>query len=284
MPAESHPYLALKLAQSLFQKAPGNLEPAERQRVDQVIARQLKIEQRILSTPEAAQVILSRSVLDQAIAEIRGRFASEDEYLADLENAGLDPERLAQAIERDLTFEAVLDRIASQVAVVSDTDVEIFYLIHRERYRRPENRTLRHILVTINDELHGNERLMAYRKIDEIRTRLLKAPDRFSEQALKHSECPSALNGGLLGTLKRGELYAELEAVAFALRAGELSAVIESPMGFHIIQCVAIEAPGVASLASVREKIRTHLSKSRRRAIQKAWITGLFNKKAQEAA
>lgn len=284
MPAESHPYLTLKIAQSLFQKAPSNLEPAERQRVDQVIARQIKIEQRILSTPEAAQVVLSRSVLDQAIAEIRGRFASEDEYLADLENAGLDPERLAQAIERDLTFEAVLDRVASQATVVSDTDVEIFYLIHRERYRRPENRTLRHILVTINDELHGNERLMAYRKIDEIRTRLLKAPDRFSEHALKDSECPSALNGGLLGTLKRGELYAELEAIAFALRAGELSAVIESPMGFHIIQCVAVEAPGVASLASVREKIRTHLANSRRRAIQKAWITGLFNKKAQEAA
>ena len=282
-PSASNPYLALKLAQKLFQKMPCMLAPDERQRVDHIVVRQLKIEQRILATPEAAQVVLSPSSLDQAIAEIRARYETDDEYLADLEKAGLDPALLASAVERDLKFEAVLDRVASRAADVTETDIEIFYLIHRERFCRPENRTLRHILVTIDENMFGNERLMAFRRIEEIRTRLLKAPERFSEQALKHSECPTAMNGGLLGTLKRGELYPELEPVAFSLRPGDLSEIVESPMGFHIIQCVAVEEPGEMSLASVREKIRNHLAESRRRATQKAWIAGLFNKEKQEA-
>jgi peptidyl-prolyl cis-trans isomerase C len=282
-PSASNPYLALKLAQKLFQKTPCMLASDERQRVDHVVVRQLKIEQRILATPEAAQVFLPPSSLDQAIAEIRGRYESEDEYLADLEKSGLDPVLLASAVERDLKFEAVLDRVASRAADVTETDVEIFYLIHRERFCRPENRTLRHILVTIDENMFGNERLMAYRRIDEIRIRLLKSPERFSEQALKHSECPTAMNGGLLGTLKRGELYPELEPVAFALGPGDLSAIVESPMGFHLIQCVSVEAPGEMSLASVREKIRTHLVESRRHAAQKTWIAGLFSKERQEA-
>lgn len=282
--SEPHPYLTLKLAQELFHKPPTSLEPVERQRVDQVVTRQLKIEKRILATPEAAQVVLPPSSVQQAVDEIRARFANEEDYRADLDRSGLDPARLRAAIERDLKFDAVLDRVASQSAVVSDTDIEIFYLIHRERFRRPENRTLRHILVTINDNLSGNERLTAYRKIDDVRRELLKTPQRFSELALKHSECPTALNGGLLGSLKRGDLYAELEPAAFTLRIGDLSKVVESPMGFHIIQCVAIEAPGQMSLASVRERIYAHLIDSRRRAAQKAWIAGLFKREVQEAA
>ena len=273
---EPHPYLTLKLAQELFQKPPFNLEPEERKRVEEVVARQLKIEQRILSTLEAAQVILPASSLDQALAQIRGRYTSRKEYLADLERSGLDPERLVASIERDLKVDAVLDHVASRVAEVSETDVEIFYLLHRERFHRPENRTLRHILVTINDSLPGSERPMARNKIDAIHARLLKSPERFAEQALKHSECPTAMNGGLLGTLKRDQLYAELEPVAFALAPGELSEVVESPMGFHILHCVAIEAACELPLASVRGKIHKHITESRRRASQKAWIAGLF--------
>ena len=272
------PYLTLKLAQALFQKAPENLEPDERQRVDRAVERQFRIEQRIHATLEAAQVILPQSSLDQAIAEIRGRYLSEEEFLADLNTLALDPASLATAIERDLKVDAVLDCIASKVAEVSETDVEIFYLMHRDRFRRPENRTLRHILVTINESLPGSDRPTARHKIDGIRARLIKSPERFSEQAIKHSECPTAMNSGMLGTLKRGQLFPELEPAAFSLPLGALSEVLESPLGFHLMHCVAIEEACELPLVAVREKIRDQLMQSRRRVRQKAWISGLFKK------
>lgn len=274
------PYLVLKLSQELFRKPPTALEPVERQRVDSVAAKQLQIESRILSTQEAAQVVLPASSLEQALGEIRGRYASEDEFLADLENSGMDTNGLKQSIERDLKFGAVLDRVASEIADVSDTDIEIFYLMHQEKFRRPETRALGHILVTINDSLKGNDRASARRKIDNVRARLLKSPQRFAELALKYSECTTALNGGSLGDVQRGQLYPELERVAFELGVGELSRVVESPMGFHLMHCASIESSSEQPLAQVRDKIRTFLIESRRSAAQKEWIAKLFRQAA----
>ncbi len=269
-------YLVLKLSQALFQKAPGLLAPKERQRVEQVASRQLEIEQRILATPEAAQIHVPEASLNAAVAEIRGRYATRAEYLADLDNAGLDESTLRVAIARDLRFEAVLERVASREAKVSDLDAEIFYFIHREKFRRLENRTLRHILVTINDDLPGSDRVSAWRHIEALQTQLKNTPDRFADLALKHSECPTAMQGGLLGTLRRGQLYPELEPVAFALRLGELSEIVESPMGFHLLYCVAIEDESFVPFSVVREKIRAHLSARRQKAAQRQWIASLF--------
>lgn len=278
--SEVDSYLTLKLSQELFHKPPALLEPVERQRVDSVAARQLTIEQRILSSAEAAQVVLPASSLSQALAEVRGRYSSDDEFLADIENSGLDQEGLMNAIERDLKFDAILDRVASRVVDVSETDIEIFYLMHREKFRRSENRTVRHILVTINESLKGNDRASARRKIDNVRARLLKSPHRFAELAMRYSECTTAMNGGLLGAVERGQLFPELEKSAFSLNAGELSRVVESPVGFHVIHCVAIESACEQPLSTVREKIRTHLVESRRRAAQKEWIATLFKQAA----
>ena len=273
---EMAPYLTLKLAQELFRKPPSSLDPDERTRVEQVARRQMKIEQRILATPEAANVILPASSLRQAEEEIRGRYESDAEFVADLERSALDQTSLRLAIERELKVEAVLERVASQSAEVSDTDVELYYLLHRDRFCRPENRTLRHILITINEDLPGNDRTSAFARIDEICMRLKKSPKRFGEQALKHSECPTAMNGGQLGTMKRGQLYPELEEIAFTLEPGVVSDVVESPLGFHVLQCVAIEASCELPFSAVREKIRERISESRRQSAQKAWIAELF--------
>lgn len=277
---ESSSYLTLKLSQELYRKPPAMLEMVERQRVESVATRQLAIEQRILSSAEAVQVVLPASSLSQALDEIRARYHSEDEFLADLESSGLDREGLTNAIERDLKFDAILDRVASRIVDVTDTDVEIFYLMHREKFRKPENRTLRHILVTINDSLAGNDRASARRKIDNVRARLLKSPGRFEELALKYSECTTAMSGGLIGAVERGQLFSELERIAFSLNAGELSRVVESPIGFHVIHCVSIESEYDQPLSLAREAIHNHLLESRRRAAQRDWIATLFRQVA----
>jgi parvulin-like peptidyl-prolyl isomerase len=84
------------------------------------------------------------------------------------------------------------------------------------------------------------------------------------------------MNGGLLGKVPRGKLYPDVEAVAFALAPGELSASIESELGFHIVLCDSVELESQVPLAEVRERVREHLGGSRHAAAQKAWIAGLF--------
>lgn len=276
MTHEVAPYLVLKLAREFFGKAPHALEEAERQRVLEVARRQSEIERRILATLEASSVVLPESSVDQAFGEIRARFADAAEFDAGLAQAGLTPERLREAIARDLQVEAALEQVGRRAAPVSDTDAEIFYLQNLAKFHKPETRTLRHILVTINEALPGSARTLAREKIGSIQARLAKAPERFAEQALKHSECPTAMNGGLLGSVGAGTLYAELDAVAFALPQGGLSGIVESPLGFHVLLCEAIDPARRVPYAEAQERIRGHLAGKRRESAQKKWIAGLF--------
>ena len=269
-------YLTLKLSQQLYQKSPAGLAADERRHVAAVAAKQREIEQRILASPSAALVVLPEASVDACLRDIGDRYPDEAEFEADLARNQLSPDLLRQAVERDLKVEAVLERVAAGTVAVSDTEVEIFYLQHRERFLRPELRSLRHILVTVNEDAPGSSAVAARERIDAIRARLLKDSSRFAEQALKHSECPTAMNGGLLGKVPRGKLYPEVEAVAFTLVPGELSPVVESPLGFHVVLCDGIEAEQLLPLAEVADRIREHLAGSRRTAAQKAWIAGLF--------
>ncbi|OHC66994.1 MAG: nitrogen fixation protein NifM [Rhodocyclales bacterium RIFCSPLOWO2_02_FULL_63_24] len=277
-------YLSLKLAAQLFEKPLEALAADELRRVKNVAAKQHEIEALILQTPEAARVMLPEASIEACLKEIRGRYASEEDYHADLDRIGLDGAALRQAVLRDLRVEAVLEKVGAHAAAVSETEVEIFWFMHKERFRRVETRVLRHILVTVNDALPGSERDTARAAIEAIRARLLKNPERFAEQALKHSECPTAMHGGLLGAVPRGQLYAELEAAAFALAAGELSIVVESELGFHLLLCDAINEARTLSLAEARPTIREHLEQQRRGMCQKSWINALRRQAVADAA
>jgi len=284
MPEPAGVYLALKLAARLFQKPLEALAADELKRVGSVAAHQQEIETLILSTAEAGSVILPPASIEVGLAEIRGRYASEEDYRADLERIGLDAAALRQAVERDMVVEAVLERVGARAAAVSDTEVEIFWFMHKDRFRRAETRVLRHILITINEQLAGNEREAGRGTIEAIRARLLKNPERFAEQALKHSECPTALNGGLLGTVPRGQLYPELETVAFALPEATLSEPVESELGWHLMYCETIDPERQLQLAEVRDSIRDHLEQQRRGMCQKSWINNLRRQAAAQAA
>ncbi|RTL58089.1 MAG: nitrogen fixation protein NifM [Rhodocyclaceae bacterium] len=277
-------YLTLKLAQQLYQKNPDILGPEERKRVDAVASKQRQLEALILATPEAAQVALPESSVKSSLAEIRKRYPNDDDFHADLDRIGLSEASLKEAVQRDLTVEAVLDKVATRAAKVSDTEVEIFYFMHKERFTRPASRTLRHILITVNPDYKENDREAALARLQDIRKRLLKEPKRFEEQALKHSECPTAMNGGLLGNVTPGQLYAELEPAAFALQTGEISQVLESPVGFHIIRCDAINEVSSMPLQEARERVYKHLMEQRQRICQKAWINSLQRPAEAESA
>lgn len=276
MPEASGIYRSIKLAAQLFGKPLEALASEELHRVTRVATRQQEIEALILETPEAASVMLPAASIDASLMEIRRRYADDDEYHADLERVGLDVAALRQAVARDLVVEAVLERVAAAAAPVSDTDVEIFWYMNQQRFRHGETRVLRHLLVTINENLAGNQRHTARARIDAIRVRLLKEPQRFAEQALKHSECPTALHGGLLGQVPRGRLYPQVDAAAFTLAEGMLSEVIESELGYHLIRCEAIQHERLLSFAEARQTIREHLDGQQQALCQKAWIKALY--------
>jgi nitrogen fixation protein NifM len=271
-------YLALKAAQKLYGKAPAALESDESERVQNMAQKQFELEAQILAAPEARDAMVPPSTLQAAMQEIRGRYENEDDFADDLGQNGLDESEFANALERELKVEAILEKVGTQAEPVTDTDVELYYQYHPDQFRRQETRLARHILVTINETIKENTRDAALKRITEVAKRLQKEPGRFEEQALKHSECPTALEGGKLGDLPRGKLFPELEQALFELNAGEVSDVIETEIGFHVLRCDTVTPASVLDFAQAKSSIRKVLEKKRKRAVQQTWMKALLAK------
>lgn len=267
----SHAYLTLKLSWDMFGKGPDQLAMDESERLRKVALRQQVIEQHILASPESQGVVITPDMLAQRLDEIRSRYAEPEDYRHDLTRAGLDDFSLSAAVDRDLRIETILERIAAAVPSVSLTDAEIYYRLHPEAFDRPPARKLRHILITFDD---AKGRAQASAQLETLRQSLRTAED-FAAAALRYSQCPSAMEGGQLGTVRPGQLFAQIDPVAFALAAGEISEIIESPIGLHIVRCDEILESGLLAFDSIAPEIVDRLTEQRRSQAQRHWIKQL---------
>ncbi len=265
-------YIMLRNALARFSKAPAALTPEERQEILSQAAREFRLQTAVLSSIEAGDVVVPDTGVANAVAEIAGRYPDRDAFLDDLETNGMDLSSLETALHRDLKVNAVLDKVAANAADVNDLDIKIYYYMHGARFVKPETRVARHILITINEDYPENTRQRARARLEAVADRLDKKRHRFAEQALKHSECPTAMHGGLMGRVTPGKLYPELERVLYDLAPGELSPITESPLGFHLLLCEEIEPEQRISLEQATPSIRKLLEERRRRMCQKAWL------------
>jgi len=158
---------------------------------------------------------------------------------------------------------------------VSEEELLGVYEAASERFSRPERRVARHILITINEDFAENRRPAVRQRLAAVATQLAEQRQDFGELARRHSECPTALEGGRLGALTRGQLYPQLDAVLFALDEGAVSDPVESDLGLHLLLCERIEPARAVGFDEVRDALRARLSERRRRAAQQAWLAAL---------
>lgn len=148
-------------------------------------------------------------------------------------------------------------------ARVVDAEVQAWCAQHAAEFHLPERRTLRQVLTTSLNEAR------------DVRRRLERDPNSFEVLARTRSRGPEAAQGGLMGTFVRGELPPELDQVAFSLAAGQLSAVIESPHGFHVLRVEAVEPAREPSSAECAQKTRARLLAERSEQARRDFVRGL---------
>jgi peptidyl-prolyl cis-trans isomerase C len=281
-------YHLLRAATERFQCGIAALSPQQRDEAERQARQTFALEELVLGSDEARDVIVPDSQVQAAYGEVQGRYADEDELETDLAHNGLDGAGLRAALRRELTFDAVMQRVGARHDAVAETDERLFYELHRERFEAPEQRAARHILITVNDDYTENTREAACTRLqavaDKLRCESRKGlTQAFARQARRASECPTAMEEGKLGSVKRGQLYPELDAVLFAMDEGEVSAVVESPIGFHLLLCEQIQPARTLPFNQVRERIHQALEQRRRREQQRAWIADLSERSTEPA-
>ncbi len=274
-PPPEYAYHLLRGALDLFGKCPRELDDGQYRQASARADKTFSLESLVLSTPEARDTVFSEARLDAAVVEVVSRYPDHKAFLKDLNSNGLDETTLRRALHRELQFDTVMDKVSSQDVLVSDFDVEVFYQSHRDRFIAPEKRTARHILITVNSAYQENTREAALDRIQQLALLLEQDAEKFPKLAQQHSECPTALQDGFLGNMPRGKLYPQLDVALFRLKKGEMSEVVESEAGFHLIRCEKIQLAQTLPLQRVEANIRHTLEQHCRRECQGAWLTQL---------
>ena len=143
-----------------------------------------------------------------------------------------------------------------------EQDLKSYYEQNVQRLSGQEQRRASHVLITAAKDAPAADRKQARAKADELLAQLHKSPKSFADVARKNSQDPgSAAKGGDLEFFGRGAMVKPFEDAAFAMKEGEISDVVESDFGFHIIQITGIKAPKAPSFEAMRPQLEADLRK-----------------------
>ena len=188
----------------------------------------------------AAKVQVTDADLEKFYQTQTDRFRSPES--ADVEYLVLDAAALAKNIQ------------------LPEQDIKTYYEQNLQRLSVQEQRRASHILINAAKDAPAAEREKARTKADGLLADVRKDSKSFAQLARKNSDDPgSASNGGDLDFFAKGAMVKSFEDAVFALKKGEISAVVESEFGFHIILLTDIKAPATPSLEAMRPKLEADL-------------------------
>lgn len=154
-----------------------------------------------------------------------------------------------------------LDSLLAQLSVPAE-EVKSWYEGHKDRYQQAEERRASHILIPINAGASDADKAKAKTLAESVLKEAQGSPAKFAELAKQHSQDPgSAAKGGDLGFFGRGMMVKPFEETVFKLKEGEMSGLVTSEFGYHIIKLTGIKQPKGRSFDEVRPEIEAELKR-----------------------
>jgi peptidyl-prolyl cis-trans isomerase C len=213
--------------------------------------------------------------IEAKIAEIRQGFPSDAEFDQALAGRGFDRARLRRDITESLTVNKWVASAVMPTVTVSEAEARAFYDANPDRMVEPEKVRGRHVLARVERDATAEAKAAQRAKIDGARARILAGAD-FAQVAKESSDDKtSAERGGDLGWFYRGQMVPAFEAAAFALPPKQLSEVVETPFGFHLIEVLEKQPAVKLTFEQVRPRIEGMLKQRQLEQKIKAQVNAL---------
>ena len=199
-------------------------------------------------------VSLAKFDVDSFVKQARVDDAAVDDYYKKNQGEFKTPER-AKVEYVVFSAEALMPQI-----VVDDADVAKYYQDHQSEFGSQEQRQASHILISVAAQASDADKKAAKEKAEQVLQKLKQAPGSFAALAKQYSQDPgSAANGGDLRMFGHGTMVKPFEEAVYKLKVGEISELVQSDFGFHIIKLTAIKPAKTQSLAEVKAFISNRL-------------------------
>lgn len=206
----------------------------------------------MLEVADRENIPVDDAEIEHTISRIRSNFKTEEEFNDALSKTGDSIESLKERIMKNLKLRNFVQSKFFEETAVSDDDAQKYYDQYPDRFKKAEEIRASHILFAEADK----------DKALEVHEKITEDNENFEEHAKTHSVCPSGRDGGDLGFFDRGKMVPEFEKAAFQTPVGEISDLVQTQFGFHIIKVTDKKEGGKYEFGEIKDSLKQSMANS----------------------
>lgn len=231
----------------------GQQDAVNKQALDQLISAEL-----LYQAAAKMEVKDLDKQIDEKLAQGKARFANEKDFEKAIKDLDMDEKDLRDYTRRDLLISKFVETSIVPKIKVTEEDARKFYDQNQDKFTRNETVKASHILIGVDPKATAEEKKKAREKAEKLHKELVAGAD-FAALAKGNSTCPSNQQGGDLGFFGKGQMVPPFEKAAFAMKPGEISDVVETQFGYHIIKVTEKKPAETVSFKEAQTKIEEYL-------------------------
>ena len=235
------------------QITPDQQKELDKQAIEQLISAELLY--------QAGQKLEIKDIdkqIEAKLAQGKTRFANEQDFAKAIKDLEMEEKDLRDYTRRDLVISNFVEKTILPKITVTEADAKAFYDQNPDKFTKPEAVKASHILLGFDQKATAEEKSKAREKADKLRKELAAGAD-FAALAKANSTDSSSQQGGDLGYFSKGQMVPAFEKAAFSLKPGEISEVVETQFGYHIIKLTEKKAAEKVEFKEVRPRIEDYL-------------------------
>lgn len=257
----------------------GSMEPMlKQQAVANLVNRALLTE-----AAKNEDIAISDDQVDAKYEEIRANFPDEETFIAQLSRSNMTVDEFRVEVERGMKLEELVNIKTADISAPTAEEAKEFYASNSDRFTTPERVRASHILITVAETDTEITREQKKAKIDDLHAQLVAGAD-LAALAMANSDCPSKDKGGDLGFFGRGQMVKPFEDAAYALDVGQISPVVETQFGYHVIKVTEKEEAGTTDFSEVEASIIDYLADMKKQDEMNTYMTSLRDASSIEYA
>jgi peptidyl-prolyl cis-trans isomerase C len=224
------------------------------------------------------KVKVSDGEINEELKKVKARYVTETDFNNALNKMKITPESLRMQVERGLVTQKYINTEFSSKSVITDQEVLGYYDRNKNSLRRPEQVRVSHILVKTDPQWDATKKDEARKKLSTIRIKIQNGQS-FETFAKSSSEdTTSASKGGDVGYISKGQILKPLEDAVNTLKVGEISDVVETRLGFHLIKATDRKPETILPFADVKNRLEELLKRERGRKEAIAYLAKIREK------
>lgn len=202
------------------------------------------------------------------------RFPSKEEFQKALKAANFDEKDMRLLIKKRIVANNLIEKEIAPGVKVSEEDSKKFYEDNKDKFKRPETVRASHILFEVKQGASAEDKKKAKERAEAVLKQLKDGKD-FAELAKTESSCPSKAQGGDLNFFGKGQMVPEFEKAAFSLKPGELSDIVETQFGYHIIKVTEKKPEETVKFEEAKPRIDEFLKEQKMQQAVSAYVENL---------